>query len=59
MSQREHKVTILATDEELQVLREVAAADSRTVSDWIRGTARRAHAELFGEKRAKPKRPRR
>jgi hypothetical protein len=59
MSQREHKVTILATDEELQILREVAAADSRTVSDWIRVTARRAHAELFGKKQAKVKRAKR
>jgi hypothetical protein len=33
----------------------VAAADSRTVSDWIRVTARRAHAELFGKKQPKPK----
>jgi hypothetical protein len=56
MSQREHKVTILATDDELQILREVAAADSRTVSDWIRVTAGRVHAEKFGKKQAKPKR---
>jgi hypothetical protein len=55
MSPREHKITILATDEELQILRELAAADSRSVSDWIRVTAQRAHAEKFGEKQSKPK----
>lgn len=48
-SKKENKVTFVCDDRELAMVRELAAADDRAVSDWLRRAVRQAHAARFGE----------
>lgn len=41
---KEKKVTFVCEEEELEMLRDLAAADGRTASDWLRRAIRNANA---------------
>ncbi len=51
---RGRKFTFVLTEEERSMLEQLAAADQRSSSDWIRVTIREAYDARFGGK--KPKR---
>jgi len=50
---REKKLTIRASEDEITMLQAVAEADGLTSSDVVRQFIRRAHAERFAPKPAK------
>jgi predicted DNA binding CopG/RHH family protein len=52
--QRDKKLTVMMSDRELVMIRELAEHEGLSVSDWLRQALRRAHAEAFGA--PKPKR---
>lgn len=52
--ERTETLTIRIAQEEKDMLRAVAERDGLSLSDWLRLTIRRAHADAFGA--SKPKR---
>ncbi len=53
---RDKKLTIRVSEEEIAMLESLAEADGVTVSDYVRLFVRRVHAERFSDKKPKTKR---
>ena len=45
---RDKNLNVRVSDEELQMLAELAEHDGLTVSDWLRQTFRKAYRRVFG-----------
>jgi uncharacterized protein (DUF1778 family) len=55
VTERDRRMTIRLSEEELAMLQALADADGVTVSDYVRLAGRHAYAERFGAKRPKKK----
>jgi hypothetical protein len=55
-TERDRSLRVRVSDDELRMVQELADADGVTASDHVRLYIRRAHAERFGDKKAKAKR---